>query len=1158
MCLHHTLLKCLVTNKTFGELFIKPKQCKCMDFMPKALYFRSGPGIPKKLLFYMRLTAILFLATALQVSAIGFGQNISVSKKRIGLERFFKEVNKQTGYNFIYNEDLVSKTRFFSLNINKMPLRQALDLVLQDKPFTYRIVDKTIILRSGTTDLKDEEFRLIILPVKGRVLDVSGNPLAGVSIVQKGKTTGTSTDENGYFSFDVDENSIIEISYVGYLTKSFRVGKDTELNNITLEKSANDLGEVVVIGYGTTTKGKNIAAVSTIKADKIQNLGAVSVGEALAGRVPGVIVNASGGGPGKKPTISIRGGGTPLYVIDDIISTEGQFQTLNINDIENISFLKDGPATAIYGVAAGNGIILVTTKRGTKGKVAVNYNYGRDWTQPTILPNKISSYDIASLTNKVDEMEGNPGRYAPEDVQKYRDQSDPLNFPNTDWQSLVLKKFAPQNRHNLSVSGGNKQTQYYASMGYLNQGTLYVNNTNWLKRYNYRVSVSSEFEKIGLKTTVALYGTTESQRNPNSSYGSGYYYVWGHIQNSSPMEKAFADLERTRFSNKGDHPLVEVSPESGYARNEDRDINGNVVLNWAVPGVKGLSFKGNANFRQFNSSSRSWNATAPQFSIGSTVPVATNKPNLGLGNLNGYNYVLQAFGLYDRNFGQHSISAMLGYEEAYGYSELSNTGRNSYDFNFDQLNYGPQSTIFNNGVMSESVRNALLGRLSYNFRNTYFLEASFRNDGSDLFPEGNRRGFFPGAAVGWVLSNERFMEFITKHKILDYLKFRISYGEVGQNTVDGLTAFAYVPGYTLGSGYVVNGVLQPSLNMPAIPSPDITWYKMKTFNTGIDFATLNNKLSGSLDYFYLETTNYLASASGQRYTDPLGTALPFRLSNGAKRRAGFDGSLRYSNTVGKLSYSVGANYTYFNELWAVNPNEDSATLKNPYTTSYHQTAFLQTALHAAGLYQDAASILNNPRRISSVLAPGDIMYVDANGDGKIDNADLRRAGNATFPRSMFGFTADLRYRSWFFSMLWQGSGKRSMYLGDVFRSNYVGNIRYDFQTEDHWEPGAGNTQFPRLLSGSGVNGGNNEQTSDFWIIDAGYLRLKALQIGYDFKPLVANKANFITDLRLTLSGTNLLTFSKLKKYGLDAETGSTNNYDYPTTRVYSINLNIGF
>ncbi|WP_169749165.1 SusC/RagA family TonB-linked outer membrane protein [Flavihumibacter petaseus] len=1106
----------------------------------------------------MRLTAILFLAAVLQVSARGFGQEVSVSKKKIGLERFFREVNKQTGYNFIYNEELVSRTRSFSLNITKMPLRQALDLVLRDKPISYRIVDKTIILRPGVQVTDEAKFRIVTIPVKGRVLDASGNPLSGVSIVQKGKPTGTSTDESGYFSLEVEENSTIEISIVGYMTKAIRVGKDTELNNITLDKLANDLGEVIVIGYGTTTKGKNITAVSTLKAEKIQNLGATSVGEALAGRVPGVLVNSSGGGPGKKPQISIRGGGTPLYVIDDIISTEFQFQTLNINDIDNISFLKDGPATAIYGVAAGNGIVLVTTKRGGKGKVSVNYNYGHDWVQPTILPNKISSYEIATLTNSVDEMEGNPGRYAPEDVQKYKDQSDPLNFPNTDWQSTVLKKFAPQNRHNLSVAGGGKQSQYYASLGYLDQGTLYRENTNWLKRYNYRVSVSSDFEKIGLKTTIALYGTTESQRNPNSSYGSGYYYVWGHIQNSSPMEKAFADLEHTRYSNKGDHPLVEISPESGYARNEDRDINGNVVLQWSVPGVKGLSLKGNANYRQFNSSGRSWNATAPQYSIGSDVPVATNKPNLSLVNTNGYNYVLQGFGTYDRAFGDHSISAMFGYEQAYVYGETSTTGRNSFDFNFDQINYGPQANVFNNGSMSESVRNAFLGRLSYNFRNTYFLEASFRDDGSDLFPEGNRRGFFPGVALGWVISNEKFMLGLNQKNILNYLKYRISYGEVGQNTVDGLTPFAYVPGYTLGSGYVVNGVLQPSLNMPAIPSPDITWYKMNTFNTGFEFATLSNHLSGSLDYFYLRTTNYLASASGQRYTDPLGTPLPFRLSNGAKRRAGWDGSLKYSNVAGKLSYSVGANYTYFNELWEVNPNEDSATLKNPYTTSYNQTAYLQTALLNSGLYQNAADIINNPRRLSSVLAPGDIMYVDANGDGKIDNADLRRAGSATFPRSIFGLTADLRYGSWYFSMLWQGSGKRSMYLGDVFRSNYVGNIRYDFQTEDHWTPGAGNTQFPRLVSGSGVNGGNNEQTSDFWIIDAGYVRLKALQVGYDFKPLVGNKLNFLTDLRVTLSGTNLLTFSQLKKYGLDAETGSTNNYDYPTSRVYSINVNIGF
>jgi len=1133
-----------------------------MHFKATACLFRRLPKAPPKLLMYMRTTAMLLLATALQVSANGFGQSVSLSKRKISMEKLFTELNRQTGYNFIYNDALLKKTKPFSIHVDKLPLQETLNLVLGKQGLSFKIVDKTIILRPATdlvnTPIEKDPFELAEVPVKGTVTDAAGVPLSGVSIVQKGKSTGTTTDENGNFTLEVDENSTIEISYVGYEKQSIKVGKLTTFN-ITMEKLPNDLGEVVVVGYGTTTRGKNVTSVTTLKADKIQNLGATSVGEALAGRVPGLIVTASGGGIGKRPAISIRGGGTPVFVIDDIISSEFQFQTLNINDIENISFLKDGPATAIYGVAAGNGVVLVTTKRGSKGKMSANYTFGQDLSQPTYLPRKLNSFELVSLINGVDENEGNTGRYTPEDVQKYRDQSDPLNFPNSDWQALVLKNYAPTSRHNLSISGGSKQLQYFASLGYQNQGTLYKYNTNWMKRYNYRLSVTSEFEKIGLKATVALYGTTEIRRDNQSAYGTGYFAVWSHIQNAAPMERAFADLERTKYANKGDHPLVEIDPRSGYVRDEDRDNNANVILNWAVPGVKGLSFRANGNFRQSQYYGRSWNATAPQYALGSDIPTVANAPNLQNRTSTGYNYVLQGFGEYNRNFGEHGISALFGYEEAYSYGENFNAGRNAYVFNIDQLFAGPQASATNNGSAGEEVRNAWLGRLAYNFKEKYFLEGSFRYDGSDLFPAGRRRGFFPGAALGWVISKENFMGKLDDLNIINYLKYRISYGEVGQNS--GVARFQYVPGYTQGGGYVVGGVLQPTLNPPSIPSPDISWYDQQTFNTGFDFATLNNRISGSLDYFYLRTTGYLASPSGQGYTDPLGTSLPTLRSNGAFRRAGFDFTVKYSNSIGKLQYSIGSNFTKFDQLWEVNPFEDSATLKNPYTTSYHQLGFLQTAYRTEGLYQNSADIINNPRRRASNIAPGDIIYADANGDGKIDGDDFRRVGKNGFPRTNYGFTADLKYGGWFMNMLWQGSGKRSIYLGDVFQSNYSTTIRYEFQTQDRWEAGKGNNAdalFPRMVSGSGVNGGHNAVTSDWWIINAGYLRLKALQVGYDFKKLLVNRFGFVQDFRVTLSGTNLLTFSEIKKYGLDPETGSSNNYDYPSQRVYSLNVNIGF
>lgn len=1127
---------------------------------------KARPGLKKqafeKFFSIMRLTSILLLAASIQVSASGFSQKVSMNLKDANVKKVFKEIIRQSGISMIYKEAEIKKYGTISVDIKNASVEEALTASLKNLPLKFKVINNTVVVEKNPlpAPVIFSEASMEVLPpekkITGKVVGENGEPLEGASVRAKGEPTAVTTAKDGNFSITVPDNAqILVVSYVGMETQEISIsGKSTI--SVQLVPSKNDLNDIVVVGYGKTTKGKNITSVTTLNPEKITNLGATSVGDALAGRVQGLIVAGSGGGPGKRPTISIRGGGTPTYVIDDIISSEFQFQTLNINDIENISFLKDGPATAIYGVAAGNGLVLVTTKRGASNKLTVNYNYGYDLTQPTILPKKIGSYELVSLINKIDVLEGRTASYADAVVQKYKDQSDPLNFPDNDWQKLVLNDFAPQSHHNLALNGGNKQMQYYASIGYLDQGTLYRFKTNWLKRYNYRLSVTGNFEEIGLKTTVSIYGLSETRRDILNSYGSGFFNVWSHIQNRAPMDRAYADLEKTKYDSQGDHPLVEIDPRGGFSRNEDRDVNALLDTRWSVPHVKGLSFRVNANFRQSQFFGRGWNTTAPQYSVGSSTPATSSPPSLSVSSSTGYNYVLQGFAEYERKFGEHSVSGLLGYEEAYGFGENINAARNSYVFSIDQLFAGPQATATNGGSSGESVRNAWLGRLKYDYKDKYFFEGSFRYDGSDLFPDGNRKGFFPGAAVGWLITGEPFMYWLKEKKILDYLKARISYGEVGQNS--GVGRFDYIPGYSLGGGYVVGGSLQPTLNPPGIPSPDISWFDQQSFNTGFDFATLNNRLSGSVDYFYLRTTGYLASPSNQGYTDPLGTGLPTRRSNGAFRRAGFDFSLKYTNSVGKLQYTIGSNFTRFDQLWELNPFEDSATLKNPYTTSYHQKGFLQTAYYALGLYQNSADIINNPRRRASNLAPGDIKYDDVNGDGKLDVEDFRRIGKATFPRVNYGFTADLKYGSWYLNMLWQGSGSRSIYLGDVIQSNYSTSIRYDFQTKDHWELGAGNTQFPRLISGAGINGSNNVVASDFWIINAGYLRLKALQIGYNFKNILAKNLRFISDLRVTLSGTNVLTFSKIKKYGLDPETGSSNNYDYPTQRVYALSVNLGF
>lgn len=1121
---------------------MQKKQLECVFIVPNTL---------RIILLCMKLTFVFTVLLSFQVSASLHSQTkLSLRLKNASYAEVFLAIEKETNFRFIYNDDILPLGKTLKVEAKNEEVTNLLNRILSRTPLSFKVVDRVIIITPDPT--KSE---MAVRRIKGRVVNDNGEPVSGASVLEKGTQNGTTTNGEGEFQLDVQDGEVtLEVSFVGYQSTMLILGESNEVI-VTLKESVSGLNEVVVIGYGKTTQAKNVTAVSTLKGESLTNLPLPTVGDGLAGRVPGVIVTTSGGGPGKAPVVSIRGGGTPVYVIDDIISTEFDFRTLNINDIENISFLKDAGAAGIYGLVAGGGVVLVTTKRGVTGKMSARYDFSYDLSQPTVLGEKLSSIDAALWQNQVAQNSGQPLPYTEEMIQKYRDQSDPLNYSNTDWQKEVLKTFAPQKRHNVSLTAGSKQLQFYGSMGYFDQGTLYKFNTNWLKRYNYRMHITGNFEKIGLKTTLGIYGVSEELRLPSSMFGSSYFSTWSHIQNFSSFAPAYSNLERTRYTPYFDHPLAEIDPRSGYNRTENRNLNGLLNLIWAVPQVKGLELRVNGNFRQNQNWNKNWSATAPQYSVGSDVPIAANPPNLSTSAGSGYSYTLQALLGYDKTFAEkHTISLLGGYEEYYGYSENMSAQRTSYLFMIDQLFAGPSAGMQNNGSAYESSRAAYLGRARYEYDGKYIIEGSFRRDGNgNLFPEDKRWGFFPSGSVAWIISKEKFFDNINELNILNHFKLRASYGSIGQNSNAG--EFAYIPGYSVNpQAYVIDGQLVPGFGNPGFASPDITWFSQKSANVGFDFASLNNRLSGTFDYFYNRTVNYLASPSGVGYTDPLGTSLPTVNSNGAFRRAGLEFSMKYNDRIGNLEYSVGANFVKFDQLWEVNPTEDSATLKNPYTRTTHQPGYYGAGLHAIGYYQSIQDILMNPTINSSagMLAPGDLWYEDTNGDGKIDNADHRRIGANSFPRINYGITLDLKYRGWALNMLWQGSGSRSMYLGDVVQTGQV----YGFQL-DYWRPDNTHAQFPRAVQ-IDANGRNNIATSNYWLIDGRYLRLKALQVGYDFKKTLLPNLKFLTDLRLTLSGTNLLTFSPLNKYYLDAENGSTNNYDYPTQRVYSLAVNVGF
>ncbi|MDR1880524.1 MAG: SusC/RagA family TonB-linked outer membrane protein, partial [Tannerellaceae bacterium] len=634
--------------------------------------------------------------------------------------------------------------------------------------------------------------------ISGTVVDETGEPVIGANVVEKGTTNGIVTDVDGNFSLSVSGGAVLQVSYIGYIMQDVPTENRSSFN-IRLVEDAKALEEVVVIGYGSTSKRKLTSSVSTILPDQIENLPSSSVVNNLGGRTAGIIVTNSGGGPNSFASISIRGGGTPIVVIDGVVTDYNDFRNINQYDIENISILKDAAAAAIYGARAGNGILMVTTKRGANKKISINYNYSYTLSQPTILPDKLGSYERLVETNKAYANDGMPYAYSDEILEKYRTQSDPFVYPNTDWLAVCLKNFAPESNHNLSINGGDNRNKYFASFGYYDQGTLYIHDTNWYNRYNARVGLENNFEEIGLKTTTTVSGTFTEYRHPSTMYGNGYG-TWGHIMNQSPTQLAYNDMGELSSATT-DSPIVEIDPGGGYLLQRTSTFNGLFQAEWKVPGVEGFKLKSVSDYRIGYYRNKEWKFTPPRYANGSTAPAPNNPPSLSEEYGENYSYTQQFLADYEQEVvTDFTVGALLGYEFNASSNNWMSASRENYQLATDQFLAGPTANQKNNGAEAESGRAAYIGRLKLDYKARYMLDASFRRDGSDWFPEDKRWGTFYAFSGAWTLSDESFMQRLKDDNILNYFKLRGSYGVVGLDGSNAnLNRYEYVAGYNVES-----------------------------------------------------------------------------------------------------------------------------------------------------------------------------------------------------------------------------------------------------------------------------------------------------------------------------------------------------------------------
>ena len=1112
-------------------------------------------------LLKMKLTTFILLLSIMGAFASkSFSQTnrLMMTVQDVRMEDFLKLVENQSSYRFFYSGE-IDVDQKVSVSFSDSPINQVLDEVLLNAGITYEIKGRQVILSSSNPAVQTGK-----IDVNGTIKDSSGQRFPGVTVLVKGTTQGTVTDFDGNYTLkDVPADGILVFSFVGMRTEEMAVSGKSVLN-ITMVEDAIGIEEVVAVGYGTTSRKKLTSSISTIKTENLSEYPYSNTLQVLEGRVKGVFTMNSGGEPGALPTISIRGGGEPLYVIDGVPSSKEEFGGLSPTDIEKFSVLKDASAAAVYGARAGNGIVLVTTKSGKKGKkVDITYNGSFSLSRPTTPFEWLSAQDAAEASDKNALYNG--GRLAYMELNENGElywpegRLDSLNqgilretVGNTDWYNLLFEDYAPSQTHDISMSGGSESTKYFLSGRLSEQNGIFKNEVSNSKRYNYRVNLTHTFKEIGL----TAYGGISFSQHDNKMPPQSVWAIMGSVWRTNRLGRAF-NFEGNPTGG-AEAPYLAIQPEAGYNKQKSRWMNSNLTLSWDVPFAKGVSVQVRGNYRSYDYFQKHWFANAR--GAGQSWDYLNNLEEMGKAHLNQKMYTTTDLTIepsisYNRTFSdKHNVHAMFLYNRWENNYTMMNAARSEYESSLLQvLNAGPTSTATNEGTESEHARMGYVGRLKYDYDAKYMLEFNFRYDGSDKFPKGDRWGLFPSVSAGWNIDKESFMQPVSH--IFSSLKLFGSWGEIGLDSYPGFGDFEYLAVFDKGQDFYQNGKWNSTLHEGALVSPDLSWYTRSTYNMALDFGLFKDKLKGGIEYFYYRTIGYLASPT-EVYGTPLGKAFPTIKTNSAHRRAGWETNLEWSDRIGGINYHIGGNFSMYDQLWEKKYDEPLSSLQNPLTRLTHEKTFYGNVLKANGLYYNIETVLDAPRRISATqLRPGDVQYSDINGDGVIDDNDMARQGNAKFPRMMYGFNMGAKWNGVSLDLLFQGVGKRDVMLEWYARRFYSGHIGMT-GSDRFWSPyNDDEPLYPRYTQDANVNGGNNSNSeSTYWLVNGSYLRLKEVKINYDLSKVI--KAGFVKKLDLYVSGLNLFTISDLKKYNIDPESGRGDNttLGYPVQKLYNFGI----
>jgi TonB-linked SusC/RagA family outer membrane protein len=986
--------------------------------------------------------------------------------------------------------------------------------------------------------------------ILGRVISVeTREPVAGALVTVEGTPLRALTGENGRFLIRAVRPGThrLTIRILGYADRTVEgvsvTGSDPALVETELVPQAVQLAEVVAVGYGAQRRATITGAVSSVTGAELARAPVPNLVNAMAGRTAGVIINNRSGVPGSENiSVLIRGAGAlsnngPLYVIDGVAG-RGGLSRLNPDEIESVTILKDASA-ALYGAQAGNGVILITTRQGGgPPRATVNMNYG--FSGPTALTRLVDSWDYAVYVNELNRSLGNPALYTQEQIDLFRSGSDQLRYPNTNWIDVITRPRAPQKETRVDVSGGTAQVRYFVSGQYLNQEGIFVEPSPLrYDQYSMRSNVTAQLhENLNLQLRVG--GRYEARDNSNQN-ADGIFVT---AASNYPVQNARYPNGMPSTGIEFNNPLVRAQGLTGY--NKERDFLLNSTLNFTLqlPNIlEGLYVTGLGAFDVGYDDEKTFNNTWDWVEYDPATDTYTNyRDRTGnrslsrtLGNSSRRTYNLRV-GL-DRVLGRHQIQSFVAHERSqFGSQELSGFRTGYVSDQIQELDSGPTEGWTNGGESGQAARMHYFGRVSYSFDDKYMTELTVRHDGSDRFPPATRWGTFPSVSAAWRISREPFF----KVPVFNDLKLKASWGRLGS---DNAGNYQFLARYSTSStAYIFgsNPVRVPGLNPAAEPNPSITWETVDKWNTGVEATLGAGKLTLDLNVFWDDRDGLLIqrNASVPSYT---GLSLP-QQNLGRTKKKGFDGSITYASRYGGLTYSVSPNFVY--------AKSEIAFIDEAENTPEHQRregdqidSFL--LYRDCGLFRSQAEIDARPHL--SGTQPGDICFVDVNGDGNITPLDRIRVYDSPTPRFQGGLITATGYKGFNLDMVWQFQTATQVDVRPQAINAPVTPPKWLF--DGRWTPENPDAKWPQSFDRRNTR---NAETSTFWLRDASYVRLKSAQLSYEVPPSLTSRIFALDGMRVYVQGFNL--WVPLGLEGYDPELNVVNTYNYPQQRVVNFGV----